>query len=87
MRGYQGHRRQEEKLDSIYLRTVRYWLSAIYEQCKLDPVTYLHVNDRLAYGGYNYITDKELAHSLTLILLSAGGAGIGIGQLLTEFLK
>jgi hypothetical protein len=52
----------------------------------LDPITYLHVDDRLSYGGYNFITAKELAHSYILIFLSAGGCGIGLGQALEKVL-
>lgn len=86
MRGDQRKRRQDKELGPVLLRTWRHWGSTVYQQCKLDPVTYFHFHDRFSYGGYNYITIKELAHSFTLASLSAGGCGIGIGLLISRIL-
>ena len=77
-------RLQAKELDIVDSRSPRHRIPAVHWTSKLGSITYLQFNDGKSYGSEYYITVEELAHALTIIFVSAGGFGIGIGQLLSE---
>jgi hypothetical protein len=75
-------RGEVKKLDPATLRTGRHRIRTVHWKSKLDPITYFHNYDRCSGTRKYYITIKELAHSYTIIFVSAGAFGTGIGQFL-----
>lgn len=75
-------RHQAQELDSLIGRSIRYWLRTIYRRSRLEITSYFYFNDWDPRFGIPAITFKELTHRLTIIFISAGVTGIGIGQIL-----
>lgn len=82
----QQKRIKAKELDSSTGRTSRYCVPTIYRGNKLDTPTHIFEYDGSAWIGGNYISDKEFAHSLALITISAGIFGLGIGKLISELM-
>ena len=76
-----ARRHKVKKLDIASSWFNRNRLPAIYRRPELDFVNYLHVNDGCTGSRQSYISDKELAHCIAIIFISAGAFGAGIGQI------
>lgn len=78
-------RREVKELDSSNSWIGRYWLSAMDRRSQLDFATYFYHYDGRSWRYDTYITYKEYAHRITIIIVSAAVFGTGVGQLITEF--
>jgi hypothetical protein len=77
-----GKRRPAKKLDSVNSRSSWYRLSAMDWRSKLGSITYFYDNDRGAWSSPNYFTHQEFANRITIVVLSAGTFGTGLGQII-----
>jgi hypothetical protein len=78
--------RKVKKLDSISSWFSRHWLSAMDRRSKLDFTSYIYYYDGRSWRYDTFITYQEFAHRVTIVFISAGIFGAGVGQLLIEFL-
>lgn len=77
-------RRQRKKLDLADSWIGRYGISAMDWKRKYSSITYLRYDDWRTGTYQYYISDKDFAHSVTIIIFSAAAFGAGIGQCLYE---
>lgn len=87
MRENKYERQQSKKLDIIISWISRHWISAMDRGSKLVLTTYFFNNDRTLKRDTAYISNKELANSVSLIVLSAAVSGAGIQQFIIEIFR
>jgi len=75
-------RHQTEKLGFTDIWINWHWVPAVYWSSKLDSLTSIFVDDRRPSSGEYYITDKEFAHRIAIIVTSATVFGAGIGEVI-----
>lgn len=76
-----------KKLGFISRWINRYCLSAMDWRYQYSFTAYLLSDDRSPRPGPHYLTYSQLAHRFTIILISTGACGIGIGQVVAELIK
>lgn len=74
--------RQSQELASISGWSGGNRISTVHERNKLDSTTYFYTYDRGAWRSRVDFDIKELIHSSTIIIVSVGGFGIGVGLIL-----
>ncbi len=79
MREHRKQRQQDKKLDTTSGRIVRHWIPAVYERNKLGVITYFYIYDGGSWFIRTYISSKEFAHRITILITSTAAFGLGIG--------
>jgi hypothetical protein len=83
----QRRRHQAKKLDSLIGWSIRDWLSAIYWRDKLGTSPYFYIYDG-SPGSHQYnLSYKEFSYHITVILISGGIFGAGIGEIFIELTR